>query len=178
MVVVAVVGCGALGSRVAGELAICGHRVIISSVRTSLYYHVSTVSHTFQLLICPVSTHYHHRCNAIICPFEMSTSLSSSSPLSLFTAHNFVTPLSSSLQCTAIKMIPWLKVRVWDSSSPAMDQLPAQACHHCHHRYYHHHCNHHHRQHRLHRHDHHHHNDFTVISLHMSGLRQRLGDSW
>ena len=27
MVVVAVVGCGALGSRVAGELAICGHRV-------------------------------------------------------------------------------------------------------------------------------------------------------
>ena len=27
MVVVSVVGCGALGSRVAGELAICGHRV-------------------------------------------------------------------------------------------------------------------------------------------------------
>ena len=32
MVVVAVVGCGPLGSRIAGELAICGHRVIIISV--------------------------------------------------------------------------------------------------------------------------------------------------
>ena len=67
-----------------------------------------------------------------------------------------------------------LKVRVWDSSSPAMDQLPAQAMLACHHLHLprHHLCQ---CRHNLHHNNHH---DCSAISLHMSGLRPRLGDSW
>ena len=96
-------------------------------------------------------------------------------------------PLSSFLLCIMFINITdiamhWsdrkLKVRVWDSSSPAMDQLPAQAmlaCHHLHlprHHHDHHLCQ---CRHNLHHNNHH---DCSAISLHMSGLRPRLGDSW
>ena len=39
MVVVCVVGCGVLGSRIAGELAMCGHRVGCTCTVIVLYLH-------------------------------------------------------------------------------------------------------------------------------------------